>query len=141
MTDLWSFVLQEFGFMGIKELAAQVAAAHPDIAANQINAVLRTALKAIRDELSSTTEKSVKMAPLGNFTVVDKPAEADGEGDGDSKRKVHLRLAKERTAEEKAANVADNPERAAKRATREASKAERQATRKAGKAEKPGKAT
>lgn len=125
--------------MGIKELAAQVAAAHPDIAANQINAVLRTALKAMRDELANTTEKSVKMAPLGNFTVVDKPTEGETDADGDSKRKVHLRLAKEKTAEEKAASVADNPERAAKRATREAGKEQRQAERKAGKPEKAAK--
>jgi hypothetical protein len=127
--------------MGIKELAATVAAAHPDVPANQINGVLRTALKAIRDELASTAEKTVKMAPLGNFTVVDKPVEgeADADGDSDSKRKVHLRLAKEKTAEERAASLADNPERAAKRATREATKADRQAERKAGKPEKAGK--
>jgi hypothetical protein len=119
-----------------------VAAAHPDVPANQINGVLRTALKAIRDELASTTEKNVKMAPLGNFTVVDKPVEGDtdGDGEGESKRKVHLRLAKEKTAEERAASVADNPERAAKRATREASKADRQAERKAAKPEKASKA-
>jgi nucleoid DNA-binding protein len=132
--------------MGIKELAAKVAAAHPEIAAAQINKVLRTALGALSAELDSAADGALKLAPLGSFHVSTKPAK--GEEGGEPKRRVTLKLAKARDPEAKAARAANKPggadrvaERAEKKAARQAGKAVKQATRQASKAAKPGKAT
>jgi hypothetical protein len=131
--------------MGIKELAAKVAAAHPEIAAPQINKVLRTALTALSEELETAGDGPVKMAPLGNFQVMTK---AKGDEGGEAKRRIVLKLAKAKDAEtkanrataKKAGGGADrSAERAEKKAAREAGKATKQATRAAAKAAKPAK--
>ncbi len=130
--------------MGMKELAAKVAAEHADIPANKVTALVRATLKALHQELTDTAEKTVKLPPLGNFVVVTKAA---GEDDGEGRRKVHLRLSKPKeesaagapavkNAEKKAAKAA-SPERVAKKAERQAGKADKQAARKAAKAQKP----
>lgn len=127
--------------MGIKELAAKVAAAHPEIAAPQINKVLRTALTALSEELETAPEGPLKMAPLGNFQVISKPAK--GEEGGELKRRIVLKLAKTKDAEAKADRAARKAsggisgDRAAKKAARVATRATKQATR----AAKPAKAT
>ena len=131
--------------MGIKELAAKVAAAHPEIAAPQINKVLRTALTALSEELETAADGPVKMAPLGNFQVMTKAAK-DEEG-GEAKRRIILKLAKAKDAEAKANRAATKKaggadrgaERAEKKAAREAGKATKLATRAAAKAAKPAK--
>jgi len=132
--------------MGMKELAAKVAAEHADIPANKVTALVRATLKALHQELTDTTEKTVKLPPLGSFVLVTKAA---GEDDGEGRRKVHLRLTKPKdeaeaaegapeakNAEKKAAKAA-SPERVAKKAERQAGKADKQAARKAAKAQKP----
>ncbi|MBQ0959942.1 hypothetical protein KAK06_13395 [Ideonella sp. 4Y11] len=114
--------------MGIKELAAKVAAAHPEIAAPQINKVLRTALTALAEELGSAADGPLKLSPLGNFQVMTKPVK--GEEGGESKRRIILKLAKAKDAESKA-------ERSGKKAPgaeRSAARAEKKAARQAGKA-------
>ncbi|MBN8285751.1 HU family DNA-binding protein [Zoogloea sp.] len=128
--------------MGIKELAAKVAAAHPEIAAAQINKVLRTALGALSAELDSAADGAVKLAPLGNFHVSTKPAK--GEEGGAPKRRIMLKLSAAKDPQVKAARAGQRPggpereaERAEKKAARQADKAVKQANRRAGKANKP----
>ncbi|MBQ0929160.1 hypothetical protein [Ideonella alba] len=125
--------------MGIKELAAKVAAAHPEIAAPQINKVLRTALTALSEELGSAPDGAVKMAPLGNFQVVTKPAK--GEEGGEAKRRVVLKLAKAKDAEAKAERAAGKktvgPERIAARAEKKAARQAGKGAKQATKAAKP----
>ena len=125
--------------MGIKELAAKVAAAHPEIAAPQINKVLRTALTALAEELETAADGPVKMAPLGNFQVATKPAK--GEEAAGPKRRILLKLVKAKDAEAMAARAAKksaNPDRSAaraeKKATRQAGKVAKKATKAAAKA-------
>lgn len=121
--------------MGIKELAAKVAAAHPEIAAPQINKVLRTALTALSEELGAAADGPVKMAPLGNFQIMTKPAK--GEEGGEAKRRVILKLAKVKDAEAKAerggkkVGAERSADRAEKKAARQAGKATKQATKQA----------
>lgn len=133
--------------MGIKELAAKVAAAHPELPAGQINKVLRTALTELGAELAAAADGAVKLAPLGSFHISTKPAK--GEEGGEAKRRVTVKLAAAKDGDAKAAKQADKqagkqagavkPERAekqAEKAARQAGRVEKKATRQAGKASK-----
>ena len=123
--------------MGIKELAAKVAEAHPELSGNKAAQVLRTALGLIAEELGAAADGTVKMAPLGTFHISTKPGEGEG---AEAKRKVLLRTAKKDADAKAAAKAAraekgekgakpDAAEREAKRASRVAGKAERKATK------------
>ena len=135
--------------MGIKEIAAKVAEAHPELGSAKVNKVLRTALEMLGAELANAADGVVKLAPLGSFHVSTKPAK--GEEGGDAKRRVTFKPVKQKDegaapakaakkAGKQAAGKQANPERQAqraeKKAAREAGRAEKKATRQATKAPK-----
>jgi nucleoid DNA-binding protein len=127
--------------MGIKELAALIVEKHPDLTTAKAMSVLRVALEGLNKELETTTEASVRLAPLGQFKLHERTAkageaEAAPEGEGETKKKplgrrILLRLMDPKVIEERASKAktkkADRPERvkgagkgAGKRATKAA---------------------
>lgn len=131
--------------MGIKELAAKVAAAHPELTTNKAAAVLRTVFEAVKQELATSGDGTVKYPALGHFVVSTKPAKGDegAAADGDSKRKIHLKLAKDKpeaagkAAQKTAKRAGAVQQREAKRAEKKAERATGKAARKAAKPAKP----
>lgn len=113
--------------MGIKELAAKVAEAHPELTGNKAAQVVRTVFGLISAELGSAADGAVKMSPLGSFHIATKPGEGEG---AEPKRRIVLRLSKAKDEkEDKPAKTgkATPEEREAKRATRVAVKADKKA--------------
>ena len=131
--------------MNLKDLGAQIAAEHPQLNARVIDKVLRAAFTALRTELESTTESTVKCGPLGTFKLQDKAAK-DGEPATEVKqRRIVLRLsaakADDATQAGKAAKAkAGKPGKAGKKSGKppvdEVARAERKAARQAAKAPK-----
>lgn len=125
--------------MNIKELGAKLAAEHPNVQARLIDKLLKAAFETLRDELTNSTEAAVKCPPLGVFKFHEKPAkEGDKADDGESKRRITLRLAKakaplsaeakaERKASREAAGKPAGPARKAAVAARRAGKAAKKA--------------
>ena len=112
--------------MNIKELAATLAVAHPDVSTKTIEALLTAAFSSVKEELSASSDEMVKCLPLGTFKIVTKPAKgsadkAAAEGSGPTRRYL-LRMAKAK---------ADKPAKTApKSAEQEAKVAARKAARK-----------
>ena len=124
--------------MNIKELAATLAAAHPDVSPKSITALLTAAFDSVRKELVSTEDERIKCMPLGVFKIVtkkakgaeDKPAEAGAA----STRRFMLRLPNEKPDKpaKVAAKVAAKADKGAKKGPEQEAKiAERKAARKA----------
>src|SRR5664279_2770432 len=78
--------------MGIKELAAKVVAAHPELSTGKATGILRTALEALHQELSASTEKLVKLAPLGHFKLVEKSKEGKDAPAAGAEAATHTRI-------------------------------------------------
>ena len=129
--------------MNLKDLGAQIAAEHPQLNARVVDKVLRAAFSALRAELASTTESSVKCGPLGTFKLQDKAAK-EGEPAAEAKqRRIVLRLSAakaEGAAKSGKAAKAGKPAKAGKKSGKppvdEAARAERKAARQAAKAPK-----
>jgi nucleoid DNA-binding protein len=114
--------------MGIKELAAKVAEAHAGTTEAQATKILRTALEALREQLATAGDGTIKLPPLGHFKVADKPTKKSPEGEAVRRIAFHL-------AEPKAAGEAKSTDPA-----KVAQRAEKKAARKTEKAAKPAKA-
>jgi nucleoid DNA-binding protein len=113
--------------MNIKELAATLAVAHPDVSTKTIEALLTAAFSSVKEELSASSEEQVKCLPLGVFKIITKPAKGTADkpaaADASPTRRFMLRLAKDK---------GDKPAKAApKGAEHEAKVAARKAARKA----------
>lgn len=131
--------------MNLKDLGAQIAAEHPQLNARVIDKVLRAAFTALRTELESTTESTVKCGPLGTFKLQDKPAK-EGAAGGEAKgKRIVLRLAAVKAADaapEGEAGKGGKPGKAGKGARKgkasvdSAARAERKAARQATRAAK-----
>jgi hypothetical protein len=109
--------------MNIKELAATLGAAHPNLPIKAIESVLRGGFNALRKELEASPAGLVKCAPLGAFKVVEKAA-APADGDvaaTEAKRRIMLRLADPKPAA--AAADKTSPEAVERKAKRQAAKA------------------
>jgi nucleoid DNA-binding protein len=122
--------------MNLKDLGAQIAAEHPQLNARVIDKVLRAAFTALRTELESTTESTVKCGPLGTFKLQDK-APKEGEAAAAKQRRIVLRLsAAKAQGDTKAGKATKAGKKAGKTPVDEATRAERKAARQAAKASK-----
>ena len=83
--------------MIMKDLAAQVAAQHPEIPAKKVRDVLKTAFAALHQELSTVQPGKVP-SPLGAFMVAEKAKPT-----GETKRLISLALHKPKVEGEGAA--------------------------------------
>ena len=65
--------------MNLAELAGKVIETHPGIPPAMASQVIRTALKAIREEVEGTADGAVTVPLLGQFRIKNVETEKDGE--------------------------------------------------------------
>ena len=65
--------------MNLAELAGKVVETHPGIPSAMASQVIRTALKAIREEVEGTADGAVTVPLLGQFRIKNVETEKDGQ--------------------------------------------------------------